>query len=125
MKREWLAIIAGAAMAVSGAAQTASTTKPATTPGRVASSVTLPAGTGFEIRINETLTSAEAQPGDRFAGTVTTDVTTESGTVVIPHGAEVQGRVLSAKPSGRLSDAGELQLGVSTIRSAGMVINVA
>jgi hypothetical protein len=134
MNKQWLAIFAGVALVVSAAAQTS--TSPGTqtknnTPSvntqsrsTVGSSVTLPAGTAIGVTVNETLSSAEAQQGDRFTGVVQSDVTLPNGSVVISRGAEVQGRVLSAKPSGRLSDAGELQLSINTIRSSGTVVNV-
>jgi hypothetical protein len=84
----------------------------------------MPAGTGIEVRINDTLSSDSAQAGERFTGEVATDVTDANGRVLIARGAEVNGRVLSASPSGRLSNAGELELSISTIRSEGRALNV-
>lgn len=101
----------------------ASTTEPV--PRRASTAnVALPAGTAIEVRVNESLSSETSQQGERFTGTVTSDVTDEQGRVMIPRGAEINGRVLSATPSGRLSDAGELQLSINTIRTATSVVNV-
>ena len=98
-----------------------STTARATTDGRYS----LPAGTEIEIRVNESLSSETSQQGDRFTGTVASDlVDTATGRVLIPRGAEVSGRVLSATPSGRLTESGELQLSINTIRIGNSVVNV-
>jgi outer membrane lipoprotein SlyB len=89
------------------------------------SRVTLSSGTPIEVRVNESLSSETTQQGERFTGTVTSDVTDpNTNRVLIPRGAEVTGRVLSATPSGRLSNSGELQLSVSTIRYGTAVANV-
>lgn len=96
----------------------------ATTPVRTAAqsvqdtirTVTIPAGTSVTVRINENLTSETAQSGDRFTGVTTEDITV-NGTTVFPRGSDVTGRVMSAKPSGRLSDSGTLELRLNTIRS--------
>jgi hypothetical protein len=87
--------------------------------------VTLPSGTAIEVRVNESLSSDTTPQGERFTGTLTSDVTDPgTGRVVIPRDAEVTGRVLSATPSGRLSDSGELQLTINTIRYGSSVANV-
>jgi hypothetical protein len=75
--------------------------------------------------VNESLSSETSQQGDRFTGTVASDlIDTSTGRVLIPRGAEVSGRVLSATPSGRLTDSGELQLSINTIRIGNSVVNV-
>jgi hypothetical protein len=85
----------------------------------------LPSGTKIDVRVNEALSSETSQQGDRFTGTVDADVTDpNSGRTLIPRGAEVSGRVLSASPSGRLSDSGELQLSINTIRVGSSMLNV-
>jgi uncharacterized protein YcfJ len=89
-----------------------------------ATTATLPAGTAIDVRINDPLGSDTSVDGDRFTGVLHTDVTNEVGAVVIPRGASVEGRVITAKPSGRLSSAGALELTINTIRSNGRVINV-
>jgi hypothetical protein len=105
---------------------TTQSTRPrrATTPVRTAAqsvqdtirTITIPAGTPVTIRVNENLTSETAQSGDRFTGVTTEDITV-NGTTVFPRGSDVTGRVMNAKPSGRLSDSGTLELRLQTIRS--------
>ena len=103
--------------------QTATT--PTTSSTSTGSRVTLPSGTPIEVRVNENLSSETTQQGARFTGTVTSDVTDpNSNRVIIPRGAEVTGRVLSATPSGRLSNSGELQLSLNTIHYGNAVANV-
>lgn len=87
--------------------------------------VVLPTGTEIEVRVNEPLSSETSQQGDRFTGEVASDVVDRnSGRILIPRDAQVSGRVLSAVPSGRLSNAGELQLSINTIRIGNGVVNV-
>lgn len=112
----------------------AQTTTPSTTSRAASSPVTartsdsryvLPAGAEIEVRINESLSSETSQQGDRFTGQISTDVTDrDTNRVLIPRGAQVEGRVLSATPSGRLTDSGELQLTINTIRNGASVMNV-
>lgn len=86
---------------------------------------TLPSGTKIDVRVNEALSSETSQQGDRFTGTVENDVVDPaSGRTLIPRNATASGRVLSATPSGRLSNSGELQLSINTIRVGSSVINV-
>jgi hypothetical protein len=72
-------------------------------------SVTIPSGALVRIRINQTLDSAHAKPGDHFDGIVVNDVVGGSA-VAIPRGAIVQGTVIDAKKSGALAGRGELSL---------------
>lgn len=100
-------------------------TTPTTGSTSAGSRVTLPSGTPIEVRINENLSSETSQQGTRFTGSVTSDVIDpNTNRVIIPRGAEVTGRVLSATPSGRLSNSGELQLSLNTIRYGNAVANV-
>jgi uncharacterized protein YcfJ len=80
--------------------------------------IVLPVGTELQVRVNESLTSETAQPGDQFTGTLVNSIEDESGRVLFGRGAYVNGRVISAKPSGRLSDSGELVLSINSIRSS-------
>ena len=95
-----------------------------TAPATPSSGYVLPAETKIEVRINEALSSETSQQGDRFTGTVENDVVDASGRTLIPRNATVNGRVLSASPSGRLSNSGELQLSINTIRVGSSMINV-
>ncbi|MDR3744516.1 MAG: BON domain-containing protein [Acidobacteriaceae bacterium] len=80
--------------------------------------VTVPAGALLRMRINETLTSASAKPGDPFDGIIVNDVVA-GGAVAIPRGAAVHGTVVSAKKSGALAGRGELTLQLTQVALAG------
>jgi hypothetical protein len=81
--------------------------------------VTIPASALLRMRINQTLTSASAKPGDRFDGIVVNDVVAD-GAVAIPRGAAVQGTVVDAKKSGALAGRGELTLQLTQVTLGGV-----
>jgi hypothetical protein len=81
--------------------------------------VTVPAGALLRMRINQTLTSASAKPGDSFDGIVVNDVVA-GGAVAIPRGAAVQGKVVDAKKSGALAGRGELTLQLTQVTLGGV-----
>lgn len=103
------------------------TTTQRTSAGTAATTATtgtvMPAGTTFEVRVNEPLSSETAVSGDKFSGTLAEDMMV-NGKIIFPRGSEVSGRVLTAKPSGRLSDSGELELSVNTISSGARAVAV-
>jgi hypothetical protein len=86
--------------------------------------VTVPAGALLRMRINQTLTSAQAKPGDRFDGIVVSDVVA-GGAVAIPRGAAVQGTVVDAKKSGALAGRGELTLQLTQVTLGGVSTPIA
>jgi hypothetical protein len=81
--------------------------------------VTVPAGALLRMRINQTLTSGSAKPGDSFDGIVVNDVVA-GGAVAIPRGAAVQGTVVDAKKSGVLAGRGELTLQLTQVKLGGV-----
>jgi hypothetical protein len=80
--------------------------------------VTVPSGALVRIRINQTLDSAKAKPGDHFDGVVVNDVVAD-GAVAIPRGAAVQGTVIDAKKSGAISGRGEISLQLTQVTLGG------
>jgi hypothetical protein len=80
--------------------------------------VTVPLGALVRIRINQTLSSAQAKPGEAFDGIVVNDVIAD-GAVAIPRGATVQGNVVDAKKSGALAGRGELSLQLTHVTLGG------
>lgn len=74
----------------------------------------LPAGTPITVRLEKTISSANARTGDKFRAMLDEAIVID-GQTVIPHGAAVVGRVLSAKPSGRLKDPGYLRVSLTRI----------
>jgi hypothetical protein len=81
--------------------------------------VTIPAGALLRMRINQTLTSGSAKPGDSFDGIVVNDVVA-GGAVAIPRGAAVRGTVVDAKKSGVLAGRGELTLQLTQVTLGGV-----
>lgn len=84
----------------------------------------LPSGLDIQIRVNESLTSATAQTGDTFSGTLVNSIEDDNGNIIFERGTQVTGRVISAKPSGRLQDSGQLVLSLNNIRSDKQIANV-
>lgn len=72
-----------------------------------AAEATLPAGTVIPVTFETTVSSATARPEDAVLARVRADVRS-GGLVVIPRGSELRGRVLSARPSGRVKGRASL-----------------
>jgi hypothetical protein len=96
--------------AAGGGAAAQPTQKPATKPAAKPASqpaaagpeyetVTAPAGTSFQVRLDQELSTRTAQVGDLFTTTVVTPVT-DGRSVVLPEGAKIRGRVTAVQPSG-------------------------
>lgn len=80
----------------------------------IASAMEIPAGRTVRVRLGQTVSSAKSRPGDRWEGTLASDVVV-NGNVVARKGARVQGIVSDAKSSGRLSSPGYVSLRLSSI----------
>lgn len=74
----------------------------------------IPQGTQLQIRMIDSLSSANARPGQTFRATLEQAVVV-NGRTLYPRGADVTGQVISAKSSGRLSAPGELELALTAI----------
>ena len=74
----------------------------------------IPAGTPVTIRLGSEITSASAQPGQTFEGTVAKDVVV-NGKTVAKAGAPAKVKVTHAKSSGRLHAPGELTLRLASV----------
>jgi outer membrane lipoprotein SlyB len=85
--------------------------------------VVLPSGTQIQVRVNDSLSSATAQEGDRFTGVLAAPVIVD-GKTIFPEGSNVSGRVIEAAPSGRLSSSGVLKLTLNSIQSGPRVANI-
>jgi len=77
-------------------------------------SPTIPSGTVLQVRVIESLSSSKAQAGQVFHGTLTEPVVS-GGKTLYAKGADVTGKVVSAKGSGRLSDPGILVLTLTSV----------
>lgn len=83
-------------------------------------SVTIPPGTLVRVRMNRLLASDKVNPGDHFDGTVANDVVA-GGFVAIPRGAQVQGTVVDAHPSGAISGRGEMSIELNSVTLGGKI----
>ena len=79
-------------------------------------SLEIPSGTVVRIRMIDKLSSEEAQVNDTFRATLEDSIMVD-GRELYPKGADVLGRVVDVRPSGRLSQPGELDLVLMTISS--------
>jgi hypothetical protein len=71
-------------------------------------------GTTLVIRIDQRIAARESHPGDRFTGQVVEPVT-GNGATVIPKGALVRGKVVSAKGPGHFKGAADIELRLTSL----------
>jgi len=64
----------------------------------------------LEVEFEETVSSATHRRGDRFKGRLVQDLTAEDGTLVVPAGTEVVGRVVEATPLKRVGGQATLEV---------------
>src|SRR5262249_47281046 len=76
---------------------------------------TLAVGTEITVRNEETIDSAKAVEGQRFAADVVHDVKDEDGDIVIPRGANAQIVIRSASKGGKIRGASDLVLDLDTV----------
>ena len=81
---------------------------------KFADAQSIPAGTRVEVRLGSTISSASAQSGQSFEGTVARDVVV-GGKTVAKAGDPVRGTVTSAKSSGRLHAPGYVSLRLTQV----------
>jgi len=93
-------------------------------PGSVSATIEIPRGTYITVRLLETVSSRSASSGDRFDAEVANPVVVE-GIIAIPERTRVRGRVVSAKPSGRLQKPGYVRMVLDSFQTAdGNWVNV-
>ncbi|HEY6385161.1 MAG TPA: hypothetical protein VIX91_05710 [Candidatus Acidoferrum sp.] len=80
--------------------------------------VTVPEQTPIAVTLDQGLASDKNRPGDHFEAKVSAPIVIDEHTV-IPQGARVQGLVVDARPSGRLTGRARLQLSLESIDVAG------
>jgi hypothetical protein len=89
----------------------------------VPENLTVPAGTVLNVRLQSSVSSATANPGQSFDAVLDEPLVVK-GQTVAPRGAAVTGRVVEAKSSGRLHDSGYLQLTLASININGKPVPV-
>ncbi len=77
--------------------------------------ITVPQGVTIPIRLRGEIDTKTAAAGDTFTGTTAANIS-HAGTVVIPTGTPVTGRVVEAKSAGRLSGAAVLSVELVSLK---------
>ena len=72
-------------------------------------------GTVFRVRIESTLNSKSARPGDTFQTTLVDPVYSGSGALIIPNGSTVNGRVTAAAPAKRNGNPGTIDVAFTSV----------
>ncbi len=67
-------------------------------------------GTRLRVRIDQTINSKASQVGDTFTATVTDDVYSNNGVIVIPQSSKVTGRIDSVTPAKKGGDPGQIDV---------------
>lgn len=86
----------------------------------VPTNVTIPAGTGLAIRINQRIDVKHAAPGERFTGVLAENVSRD-GNVVLPRGTNVRGVIDAAHRRGHFKGRSILELRLTSIVFNGKV----
>jgi hypothetical protein len=84
-----------------------------------ATTASISAGTTFAVSLNETISTDQNQTGDSFSATVRDPIIGSDGTVLIPSGALVRGRVTGVKKSGRVGETGVISLAFESVSFGG------
>jgi hypothetical protein len=85
----------------------------------------VPAGTTFGVRLNEQLSTRSHQVGSSFTATLTEAILAPNGTVLIPAGATVRGRVVESRESARAGQDAHLAIEFTSISSGGRTYAIA
>lgn len=80
-----------------------------TTPNK-AQNFNVPSGTRLRVRINQTINSKASQVGDTFTTTVTDDVYSNNGVMVIPQSSTVTGRIDSVTKAKKGGNPGQIDV---------------
>jgi hypothetical protein len=75
----------------------------------------IPAGTHATVRLNTSLSSATANTGQAWSGTLTRDIVS-NGKILAKSGETVRGKVTYVNRSGRLHKPGELSLRLTSVK---------
>jgi hypothetical protein len=86
-------------------------------------SLDIPSGTQVKVRMIDHLNSEENQIGDTFAATLEEPITV-NGKDLYPKGADVNGRIVDIRKTGRLSEPGELDLVLTTVSAGHSAVSI-
>lgn len=83
----------------------------------------IPASTAIYVRLQQSLSSRTAQPGQRFSAVLDEPLMVDDQTIA-PKGTPVEGRVVAARNSGRLHNSGYLRITLSSITVNGRTLTL-
>jgi hypothetical protein len=86
--------------------------------------VTVPSGTGFSIRMTQTLDSATTQAGTTFSGALASDLVID-GMVVLPQGTRVSGKVDDVKDAAHFKGSSLLAISLTGLDRRGEHVAIA
>jgi len=86
-------------------------------------SIEIPRGTEIYVRLQEPISSATAAEGQSFSS-VLDEPLSAGDDVLVPQGSPVSGRVVAARQSGHLHEAGYLRLTLSTVTVSGKAVPI-
>jgi hypothetical protein len=84
----------------------------------------VPAGTTFGVRINERLSTQRNPVGSTFTATLTEAIMAPNGTLLIPAGATVRGRVTESRDASRAGQQPSLAVEFTSISHGGNTYNI-
>jgi hypothetical protein len=84
-----------------------------------AATLTVPMGTSMSLTLNETLSTEHNKVGEAFTATLQHAVTDASGTVIVPAGATVRGRLTQVEKSGHVGATGIIKLAFEAVSFGG------
>lgn len=85
--------------------------------------IVIPSGTAITVRLQNAVSSATSAPGDQFAAVLDQPLVVD-GETIAPTGAQVTGRVVAARRSGRLTHPGYLRIALASMTVNGKTIPV-
>jgi hypothetical protein len=85
---------------------------------------TVPSGTTFGVRLNESLSTNTHGVGSGFTATLTEPIYAPDGTILIPSGATVRGEVVESRESGRAGESAHLAVAFTSISSGGRTYSI-
>jgi hypothetical protein len=80
--------------------------------------ISIPAGTILDVRLEQTLDTKRNRPGDRFTATLTRPIILD-GRTVIPRGTPCTGHLTESKPSGRFKGRALMSLSLDSFELNG------
>ena len=83
--------------------------------------VVIPSGTAITVRLQNAVSSATSSPGDQFEAVLDQPIVVD-GETIAPTGAQVTGRVVAARRSGRLTHPGYLRIALASMDVKGKTI---